>query len=57
MENGSWAPIAGKKMIEEVNKMKDMTIIEPTLVIKTMRKDADEPAYDALVDALVEAGK
>ena len=35
MENGSWAPQAGKLMKEEINKMKNMTIIESVVTIKS----------------------
>lgn len=35
MENGSWAPQVGKLMKEEINKMKNMTIIESVVTIKS----------------------
>lgn len=40
MENGSWAPMAGKKMREYLEAMKDITICEPVVTIKsTMKED------------------
>jgi flavorubredoxin len=33
IENGSWAPMAGKKMAEMLGQMKDMEIIEPMISI------------------------
>ncbi len=39
IENGSWAPMSGKLMKEILNEMKDITIVEPTVTIKTSMKD------------------
>ena len=35
VENGSWAPMAGKLVKEILNQMKDITIYEPIVTIKT----------------------
>ncbi len=35
IENGSWAPMAGKLIKEALTQMKDITIIEPMVTIKT----------------------
>ena len=35
IENGSWAPMAGKIVKSILQEMKDITIIEPTVTIKT----------------------
>ena len=43
LENGSWAPMAGKKMAEIVESMKDVTICENRVVVKT-RLNADSRA-------------
>lgn len=53
VENGSWAPQAGKLMKEEVNKMKNMTILEEDVTIKS---SVDEDSYLKLV-ALADAIK
>ena len=53
VENGSWAPQAGKLMKEEVNKMKNMTILEEDVTIKS---SVDEDSYLKLI-ALADAIK
>lgn len=43
IENGSWAPTAAKNMEELLSQMKDITIIEPIIHIKTtMSKENEE---------------
>lgn len=43
IENGSWAPAAAKNMKELLEQMKDITIIEPIIHIKTtMSKENEE---------------
>ncbi len=39
VENGSWAPMSGKLMKELLGEMKDITIVEPTVTIKTSMKE------------------
>ena len=41
VENGSWAPSAGKLMHAEMEALKNMTICEPMLSIRSSVKDAD----------------
>ena len=41
IENGSWAPSAGKTMKEIVSTMKDIDIVEPMVTIKSTMKDDD----------------
>ena len=53
VENGSWAPQAGKLMKEEVGKMKNMTILEEDVTIKS---SVDEDSYLKLI-ALADAIK
>jgi flavorubredoxin len=38
VENGSWAPAAGKKMREAFEQMKDITIVEPMVTIESTVK-------------------
>lgn len=52
IENGSWAPIAGKKMKEYFEGMKDITIAEPVVTIKGAKKSSDDEALNALADAM-----
>ena len=43
IENGSWAPAAGKKMREAMEAMKDITIIEPIVTVEsTVKADTIE---------------
>ena len=43
IENGSWAPSAGKSMRNILQEMKDINIIEPSITIKsTMKKETIE---------------
>ena len=52
VENGSWAPAAGKLMREIVAGMKNITILEETLSIRSTLKAAQLPALDALAEVL-----
>lgn len=53
VENGSWAPSAGKAMKEIVTKMKNIDICEPMVTIKSTMKEADKVNLEALVDNLL----
>ncbi len=55
IENGSWAPVAGKKMKEYFDAMKDITVVEPIVTIKSTRKASDAPAFEALAKAMAKA--
>jgi len=57
MENGSWGPTAARTMKKLLEDMKNITIIDPTVTIKTTMKEADLASIAALADAMVEAGK
>lgn len=52
IENGSWAPTAAKTMRNILETMKNITIVEPVVTIKSVLKETDIPALDQLVDAL-----
>lgn len=53
VENGSWAPIAGKKMKAIVEEMKDITMLEPVVTIKSTLNAESENALETLADALL----
>ena len=57
IENGSWAPSSGRRIKEELEKMKEITVLDPIVSIRTQKKPADESQFAALADALVLAGK
>lgn len=52
IENGSWAPTAAKTMRNILETMKNLTIVEPVVTIKSVLKETDIPALDQLADAL-----
>lgn len=53
IENGSWAPTAGRVMHTMLETMKDVEIVEPMVTIRSRMKDSDIPALEALADALL----
>lgn len=48
IENGSWAPCAGKVMTTMLQQMKDIEIVQPMVTIKSRMKQADIPALEEL---------
>lgn len=52
IENGSWAPTAAKTMRNILEAMKNITIVEPVVTIKSVLKETDIPALEQLADAL-----
>ena len=53
VENGTWAPSAGKVMKELFGSMKDVEIVGDTVTLRSRLKDADLPALEALADAIL----
>ncbi len=53
IENGSWAPMAGKKMMDAMSELKDIVIIPEKVTIKSALKKADIPALEKLADSLL----
>ena len=53
VENGSWAPMAGKLMRAYLEEMKDMEICEPVVSVKSVMKEADVQNMETLADALL----
>lgn len=52
IENGSWAPMAGKIMKEQFEAMKDVTVLEKKVTIRSSMKESDEEQLVALAEAL-----
>ena len=52
IENGSWAPMAAKKMRAEMEGLKDITFVEPVITIKSAMKQADLAQVETLAEAL-----
>lgn len=53
IENGSWAPVAAKKMTDMLDSMKDIEICEKKVTIKSVMKEADKVAITELADAMI----
>lgn len=54
IENGSWAPVSGKLIRAELEKCKNMNILENKLSIKSSLKKNQMIEIDAIVDAIEE---
>ncbi|MBC3517239.1 FprA family A-type flavoprotein [Neobittarella massiliensis] len=54
MENGSWAPSAGKCMKALLGEMKNIDLCEQMVSIRSAMKETDLPAMEALADELLQ---
>ena len=54
VENGTWAPSAGKVMKELFGAMKEVEIVGPLVTLRSRMKDSDLPALEALADAILQ---
>lgn len=52
MENGSWAPMAAKKMKEALEGMKEMTFCDTMVTIRSAMKENDLPQIQKLAEEL-----
>ncbi|HCY73168.1 MAG TPA: flavodoxin [Rikenellaceae bacterium] len=50
VENGSWAPSAGRVMKEMLSCMKDIEIVEPMVTLKSTMKSTDKELLDNLIE-------
>ena len=53
IENGSWAPAAGKVMRSMIEALKDCEIVEPMVTIRSRMKAGDEALLEQLADSLL----
>ena len=53
IENGSWAPSAGRAMRNLLDKCKDVSIIENMVTILSTLKPSDVPSLEALADNML----
>lgn len=53
LENGSWAPSAGRVMKAALEGMKNITLVEPEVTIKSTMKPEDVKNLEALADAIL----
>ena len=53
IENGSWAPSAGRVMTAMLSEMKNVTIKGDLVTLRGRMKDSDIPALEALAEAIM----
>ena len=53
IENGSWAPSAGRVMKQMIEEMKNVTVKGDLVTLRGRMKDTDVPALEALADAIL----
>jgi flavorubredoxin len=53
VENGSWGPTAARTMKAILEPMKNITIVDPVVTIKSTLKESDIPNLEALADAML----
>ena len=55
IENGTWAPTAGRVMKEMLGAMKNVEVVGDLVTIRSKMTAADRPALEALADAILKA--
>ena len=55
IENGSWAPSAGRAMRNIIDRFKDVSVVEDVVTIMSRMKPSDLPALEALADNVLAA--
>ena len=55
IENGSWAPSAGRAMRNIIDRFKDVAVVEDIVTIISRLKPSDIPALEQLADAMLAA--
>lgn len=50
IDNGTWAPAAGKLILKKLEEMKNITVLEKTISIKSAMKHEQEAELDAFAD-------
>jgi flavorubredoxin len=53
IENGTWAPVSGKLMRAIIDEMKNMTVIEQTMTLKSAMKEDQSETLSAMAEAIV----
>jgi len=54
IENGSWAPSAGRVMKEMLGSMKNVTVVNPEVTIRSRMKSSDLQAMTSLADSILQ---
>lgn len=53
VENGSWAPTAGRVMRSMLDEMKDIDIVDPVVTVRSRMKQADVAVVQNMLDTLL----
>lgn len=54
IENGSWAPCAGRVMKGLIEQMKNVEVVDPMVTIRSRMKQDDIPALESLANAMLQ---
>ena len=54
IENGSWGPTAARTIKTMLDGMKNITVCDTVVTIKSVMKETDKPALDKLADEILE---
>ena len=54
-QNGTWAPVSGKLMAEQLSVLKNVQILEPVLTIRSALHAEDQEAMEAFAKAVAKA--
>ena len=54
-QNGTWAPVTVKLMTEKLSQLKDVTVVEEALTIKSALHASDADALNSFTDAIIRA--
>lgn len=55
MDNGTWAPTAGKQIVKKLEEMKEMELLTQQLSIKSVLKNDREAELDAFAQQIIDA--
>lgn len=55
MDNGTWAPTAGKQIVKKLDEMKEMELLTQQLSIKSVLKNDREAELDAFAQQIIDA--
>lgn len=55
MDNGTWAATAGKQIVKQLEEMKNMTVLDQKLSIKSTLKADQEEILDAFAQQIIDA--
>jgi flavorubredoxin len=57
IENGSWAPQSGKLMREFLGEMKDMTVLDKDISLRSSMKEEDNSSMKELAGSIIQSAK